>query len=377
MAINITSSPATNVSAHNPIEWKFQFTALGTPPQVKKMIYYLADGSNNQISEIYIWTPKDTNEIQTFDASHIARGLVSTIFPSASGAQMTDTECVKQIKVRYAEVTFDTTTCEETVGAYSNSSTVNVWNVALNNDTAAILDFSGSRTGFLMNSYPSKMTWSPDAEPYIWFGGVGSIRLTWYSNTGASMANTTINFTTATTAKYLCIDWRFYSITTKPSSLKLEVNEGFGYVTKWIDLSLCSCRDFYTGLNFLDSRGGRSSVSLLCNGFEVSTQRSIAETYRYNPIQNERGRSVMNPDTKEQIKVQTILANTYEGQIYGRSLFASPGHHIMRMDSTGNKTWQKFIVTGGTTKILEGSKEILVEITGYLADNKNSQFSDL
>ena len=62
MAINVTQSPASNVSANDPIVWKFQFTALGTGTQVKRMIYYLADASNNKIGDDYVWTPASTSE---------------------------------------------------------------------------------------------------------------------------------------------------------------------------------------------------------------------------------------------------------------------------------------------------------------------------
>lgn len=376
MAINVTQSPASNVSANDPIVWKFQFTALGTGTQVKRMIYYLADASNNKIGDDYVWTPASTSEVQPFDAMDVLRGLVSTIWPTAAGAAQTDSNCVKAVKVRYAEATFDTANCSDTVSAYSDTATVNIWNTALNIDNASALTFTGGKTGFLMNSYPDIMEWSPDSEPYVWFGGIGSVRLTWYNNSGTSLANTTINFTGASTAKYLCIDWRLYGLTTAPATLKLEVNDGTGYITKWIKYSLCSCRDFYTCMNFLDPLGGRSSISLLCQN-EISINREAKIVEVYNPTQTAGGTSVLNPKATETLKVQTVLDNTYEGLKYARALFGSPGYHIMRMSDSGTKTWYKFILTAGTTKVIEGKKDLLVELSGYLAEEKSGQSFDI
>lgn len=376
MAINVTQSPASNVSANDPIVWKFQFTALGTGTQVKRMIYYLADASNNKIGDDYVWTPASTSEVQPFDAMDVLRGLVSTIWPTVAGAAQTDSNCVKAVKVRYAEATFDTSNCSDTVSAYSDTATVNIWNTALNIDNASALTFTGGKTGFLMNSYPDIMEWSPDSEPYVWFGGIGSVRLTWYNNSGTSLANTTINFTGASTAKYLCIDWRLYGLTTAPATLKLEVNDGTGYITKWIKYSLCSCRDFYTCMNFLDPLGGRSSISLLCQN-EISINREAKIVEVYNPTQTAGGTSVLNPKATETLKVQTVLDNTYEGLKYARALFGSPGYHIMRMSDSGTKTWYKFILTAGTTKVIEGKKDLLVELSGYLAEEKSGQSFDI
>lgn len=376
MAINVTQSPASNVSANDPIVWKFQFTALGTGTQVKRMRYYLADASNNQISDEYDWTPKSTSEVLSIDASRLSAGLVATAWPTAAGAAQTDSGCVTQIKIRYFESTFDTSDCSNTNGSVQNTSTVNVWNTALDFDTFEALDFTGGKTGLLMNSYPSLMEWSPDAEPYVWFGGIGSVRLTWYNNSGTSLANTTINFTGASTAKYLCIDWRLYGLTTAPATLKLEVNDGTGYITKWIKYSLCSCRDFYTCMNFLDPLGGRSSISLLCpNDISLTRETKIIE--QYSPTKTSGGISNINPKSNEVIKVNTVLGRNYDAVKYARALLGSPGHHIMRMSDSGTKTWYKFILTAGTTKVIEGTKGLLVELSGYIAEDKGGQSSDI
>jgi len=376
MAINVTQSPASNVSANDPVVWKFQFTALGTGTQVKRMIYVLADASNNPIGSEGMWVPKSTGEVFPLDVSQLLPGLVSTMWPTAAGAAQTDSGCVAQIKVRYWESTFDTSDCSNTDGSVQSTSTVNVWNTALNNDSLTALTFTGGKTGYLMNTYPDLMEWSPDSEPYVWFGGIGSVRLTWYNNSGTSLANKTINFTGASTAKYLCIDWRLYGVTSAPATLKLEVNDGTGYITKWVKYSLCSCRDFYTCMNFLDPLGGRSSISLLCpNDISINREAKIIEIY--NPTQTAGGSSVFNPKATETIKVSTILGNTYEGLKYARALFGSPGHHIMRMSSGGTNTWYKFILTAGTAKIIEGKKNLVVELSGYIADEKSGQSIDI
>ena len=129
-------------------------------------------------------------------------------------------------------------------------------------------------------------------------------------------------------------------------------------------------------MNFLDPLGGRSSISLLCQN-EISINREAKIVEVYNPTQTAGGTSVLNPKATETLKVQTVLDNTYEGLKYARALFGSPGYHIMRMSDSGTKTWYKFILTAGTTKVIEGKKDLLVELSGYLAEEKSGQSFDI
>ena len=375
MAINVTQSPASRVSANDALVWKFQFSALGTGTQVKRMLYYLSDSANNSLSDTYVWTPKSASEVMTLDAKDLVTGLVSTSWPTAAGTLTTDSACVTTVKIRYAEATFDTSSCTDSVGSYASTSTVDVWNTSLDFDTATALDWSGGKTGYLMNSYPDMMEWSSDAEPYVWYGGTGSVKFTFYNSAGTPTA-ITLSPTGSTSAKYVCADWRYHGITTAPVTMKMEVNDGASTTTKWVKYSICSCRDFYTCLNFLDPLGGRSSVSLMCPS-EISINREAKEVITYNPTQTAGGRSVLQPKATETIKVATILGNSYEGLKFARALMGSPGHHIMRMDGSGNKTWYKFILTGGSAKVIEGKKSLQVELTGFIADDKSGQSSDI
>lgn len=375
MAINVTQSPSSRVSANDPLIWKFQFSALGTGSQVKRMLYYLADSANNALSDTYVWTPKAATEVLTLDAKELVSGLVSTAWPTASGTATTDSGCVYTVKIRYSEATFDTSSCTDSVGSYASTSTTDVWNTSLDIDTAATLTWTGGKTGYLMNSYPSYMEWSSDAEPYIWYGGTGTVKFTFYNAAGTPTEVTT-TMSGSTSAKYLCADWRLHGITSAPVTLKIDISDGTGTTTKWAKYSVCSCRDFYTCLNFLDPLGGRSSVSLICPS-EININREIKEVFSYNPTQTTGGRSVSQPKATETIKVATVLSNDFDGLKYARALFGSPGHHIMRMSSSGNKTWYKFILTGGSAKVIEGKKNLQVELSGYIADEKNGQPSDI
>ena len=376
MAINITQAPASNCSAHDPIIWKFQFTALGTPPVERRLRYYLADSSGNRLSETYVWTPKSTAEQLTVDVSDTVKALLSTVFPSCSVGIQADSVPVKGIKIIYGESNFNTSTCVDTTSFDNETSVVYAWNTALNVDTASNFVWSGGKTGSLMNSYPSRMYWSTDSEPYMWFAGIGMAQITFYNLAGASLGTTNHNLTGATTAKYISLDWRCYSVASRPHSALLEVNEGTGYRNYIISYDVCSCRDFYTGITFLDPLGGRSHVSIECPS-EISVQREGSEIYRYNPSATTKGRSFFNPVGSEQLKFKVVLGNTYEDQAFARALLGSPGHHLLRMANSGTKSWYKFILSGGTVTTIKQREKILIDLSGFLADDKSGQNLDI
>ena len=77
MAITLISSPSSNVSSHNPIEWKLQLSAMGTLPVIKRVLYYLADGAGTRFSEIYVWTPTATTEIFTIKKGCYVQGSMA------------------------------------------------------------------------------------------------------------------------------------------------------------------------------------------------------------------------------------------------------------------------------------------------------------
>ena len=374
MAINITASPADNASANDPIVWKFQFTALGTPPVVVRMLYYLADSGGTRISEIYHWIPKSTNEILPVNVNDLVLESVSTAFPSCNVGMVTDSNAVKDFKIYYAIASFDTSTGIDSVAAYSQTPVKAVWNTALNMDTASNFVWTGGKTGTFMNSYPTRMKWSTDGEQYAWFAGVGSIRITWYSSTGATLTTVTHTLTGAT-AKYVSLDWRCHSIA-KPHSMLLEVNEGLGYVSSIVSYDACTCRGFYTGLTFLDPLGGRSHVAILCPN-EINLERAGGEIIRFDETITTKGRSFLNPSGREKVKLTIPLGTTPEDLTFAKGLIFSPGHHILKMSEAGVKTWYKFILSTGDYLIIKGKDQINVELTGYLSDEKGGQKTDI
>lgn len=310
MAINVTQAPNTNCSANDPIVWKFQFTALGTPPVKKSMTYYLADSGGTRISEIYVWTPEATSEICTFDAASIVRSLVSTSFPNLAGIQ-TDSLAVIGIKVKYTESDFDTSTCIDSPGSETSTGTVYAWNTALNFNTISDFIFTGGKTGTLMNSYPTRMYWGSDNLPFMWFAGAGSIQITWYSSSGASLGTITYTLTSATTSKYINLDYAYHGITIKPSSARIIVNNGSTSKTYTASYDVCTCRDFFTGFMFLDPLGGRSFASVSCK-IESSVSRSNQDVVMYNPTSITKGLSALNPSSNEQYKLTIPLGRTNE-----------------------------------------------------------------
>ena len=375
MALNIVSNPADNLSSNDPIVWKFQFDSLGSAPNVLRMLYYLADGSGNKISETYHWIPKSTAEIKDIDVKELTNEFTSTAFPSCSTGITTDSNAVKAIKLYYCIASFNTSTGVDTIPSYSQVSVKLTWNTAMNVDTASLLDWSGGRTGMFMNSYPKRMKWSIDGEPYGWFAGVGSIRITWYTSTGSTILSVTHTITGATTAKYVSFDWRCHSIS-KPHSALIEINEGLGYQNYIVSYDACTCRGFYTGLTFLDPLGGRSHVAINCPA-EISLERNGSEVIRYGETAITKGRSFFNPSLKEKVKFIIPLGTTAEDLTFAKALIGSPGHHILKMSDAGVKTWYKFILNTGESTIIKGKEIINIELSGVLADDKSGQKIDI
>ncbi|MEP7197263.1 MAG: hypothetical protein ABI851_12145 [Saprospiraceae bacterium] len=376
MALNIVTNPASNSSANDPIIWKLQLTVLGSAPIEKRVTYYVADSAGTRISEIYVWTPKSTSEILQVDVNHILKGITSSAFPTCSVTPVVDTSAIKSVKLYYAENSFDTSTCIDTPGAYSQSSLIYVINSALNYENISAFDLSGGKTGALMNSYPTRMYWSPDSEPYAHYYGTGTVKITFYNAAGANISSTTHTMTGANTAKYVSLDWRCYSVSSAPASALLEVNDGTGWKSYIISMDVCSCRGFYTGLSFLDPLGGRSSVSIKCPS-ELNIIRTGTEIYSFSPTITTKGRGIVNPGAKEDIKISVQLGHTNEDLLFAKGLLGSPGHHLLKMSKSGVKTWFKFILEAGSISVIKEQQEIEIQLKGTLAEDYSGQSIDI
>lgn len=375
MAINVTQSPSTNTSAHNPVVWKFQFTALGVSPVVKSMIYYLADSSNNRISEIYTWTPQSTSEVLPVDMSKVLVSLLKTSFPSY-GAIMTDSTAVKAVKIRYRENDYNTTTCTDTPGTLTDTSVIYAWNVKQSLENQGLFTWTNPRTGAMMNSYPRRMYWGYDTEPYVWFAGAGTVRITFYNSAGSSLGTTTHTFTGTNTAKYAPLDYSDLGISSLPYSALLEVNEGLGYLNHYISYSACTCRETFTGVMFLDPLGGRSFAPIKCSS-ENSVQRTVSEVLKYTNTILSNENTGFRPRAEAQIKVQIPLgAETYDRQ-FAQALIGSPGHHLLYANSAGVRTWHKAILSGSGITTVQKGKETTLELTFQLSDDKSGQTFDI
>lgn len=377
MAVNVTASPATNVAAYNPIVWKLQISAMGVAPIEKRVLYYLADGAGTQISDTYVWTPRSNTETLEINASQVIRAAIRTAWPSCSMSPTVDGIISKTIKLYYAEADYNTSTCVDSIGAYSQTSTITVWNSSLNLDTKNQFTWTGGKTGCMMNSFPSVIHYSPDSEPYMWFAGEGSGQITFYSAAGVNLGTTAWSFTGATTAKFVSLDWKCYT-GTRPHTANVQYNDGTGSKSVLIVYDACTCRGFYTGLTFLDPLGGRSHVSVLCPS-EMSAIREGSEVYQYTPglSQDNKGRSFFRPIAKDQVKVQIKVPNTFQDMAFARSILASPGHHLLKVSESGTKTWHKFILQAGTIKLSEDRTDIIAELTGEVADYKSGQTIDI
>lgn len=367
MAITLISSPSSNVSSHNPIEWKLQLSAMGTLPVIKRVLYYLADGAGTRFSEIYVWTPTATTEIFTIDAKTVVKSLLNTSFPVNGTGITTDLTAYKTIKLYYAESSFDTSTCIDTVGSYTITSTITVYNLSLNFDTENAFVWSGGKTGSLMNSYPTNMRATTESDISLWFAGVGSIRLTWYNSAGTSLYTITHTMT-GSTAKYISLDWRVHSVA-KPALLKYEVNSGLGYVDYFIRYDNCSCIDYYTSIKFLDPLGGRSDASINCE-MSIDLQRSVNEFNQYGATITTKGKSNINAFVNEKLKFIVPIGKYSTDLSFAKALLSSSGHHILKIDSAGNKKWYKFLLDSGTINFKTKSESNYIEISGSFADNK-------
>ena len=367
MAINLISSPSSNVSSHNPIEWKLQLSAMGTLPVIKRCLYYLADSGGTKFSEIYVWTPTSTTEVFTVNAQSIVKGLLNTSFPVNSTGITTDSTAYKNIKLYYAESSFDTSTCIDTIGSYSTSSTITVYNLSLNFDTENKFVWSGGKTGTLMNSYPINMRATTESDMSLWFAGVGSIRLTWYNAAGTSLYTITHTMT-GSTAKYISLDWRVHSVA-KPALLKYEVNEGTGYVDYFIRYDNCSCIDYYTSIKFLDPLGGRSDISINCD-LSIDLDRTVSEYHQAGETITTKGRTQICAASSEKIKFFVSIGKYKEDLAFAKALVSSSGTHVLKIDSAGNKKWYKFYLESGSIRFKNKSESNYVELSGSFADNK-------
>ncbi|NOT37503.1 MAG: hypothetical protein HOP11_09005 [Saprospiraceae bacterium] len=382
MAINVTQSPSTNTAAHSPVIWKFQFSAMGVLPVVKRMTYYLADSSSVRISEIYVWTPKDAADVLTVDVSDLVIPLVKTeinlpfLTPPVAIITATDATVVKGVKIMYTENDFNTATCINTPLTEQSTAVVNVWNNKLNLENNSFFSWTGGKTGALMNTLPSRMYWGYDTSPYIWFAGIGVVKITYYNTVGTNLGSATHNVSGANTAKYISLVHTDYGTTSLPYSALLEVNNGMGWKNYNISFDVCTCKGSYTGVMFLDPLGGRSFAPAKCES-EGQVNRKGDTIVRYEPTLLKNGTSFVNSNAVDQIKLNIPLGDTIEDHDFARALVASPGHHLHKISTTGVKTLHKAILNSATISTVTKGKSTILDLTFELVDDKSGQRQDV
>lgn len=375
MAVSLDSSPNSKVSANDPIIWKLHFTAMGTGTQIKRLIYWIDDGAGNKLSaeKNYVWIPTSTTDTISINAQEITEGYTKTAFPIAGTGITVDTNAAKTIRLVYKESTFDTATCIDTLGSEAYSSAVTVFNSALDINTSTIFDWSGGVTGCLMNSFVGTMKLSKYTQPFFWYAGTGAAKITYYNSAGAAIGST-INhtFTGALTVKYCCLDFKVHGITETPFKCKLEIDNGLGFVSYWFNYHSCSCKEFFSSLKFLDPKGGRSDVVINCDTDIYQIQRTGSTARQYNSTSNLYvDKSFLVKSKKElTLKIYADISNDYAKFVM--LLLNSPSHHILSTSNSGTQTWYKFILNNQSAKIVNN----LVEVTGYLVDELNSQKID-
>ncbi len=375
MAVVVDSSPNSKVSSNDPIIWKVHLSVMGTGTVVKRLIYWFDDGAGNKLSAAkdYVWTPISTVDTLPINAQVITEGFPKTSFPIASASVTVDTNAAKTVRLCYKESSYDTATCIDTLGSATYTTAVTVFNTALDIYTNTLFDWTGGITGCLMNSFASTNKLSQYTEPCFWYAGTGAAKITYYNSAGSTLGST-INYTItgALTVKYFCYDYKIHGITEVPFKCKLEINNGLGFVSYWFNYHSCSCKEFFSSLKFLDPKGGRSDVVINCDTDIYNLQRSSSTAKQYNTTTNLYADKTFLVKTKKELSLKIYVGVSNDYAKFVMALFNSPSHHVLTTNAAGTQTWYKFILNNQTVKIVND----LVEVTGYLADELNSQKID-
>ncbi len=383
MAINIVSSPKTYSPANWPVAWELELTDLGTPPTRLDLGYYLAEEGGTRITEDAKYKPFAASTPFKKDFSAVARGLVYTSFPTESASAQTDSNILKRVKLKYGEISFNSDTCVSVKTIGSDSSVINVINANVQADTHSLFGtssgFTAPRTGLMLHQRPTHWTLLHGSKDYIWFLGAGQIVLSYWNGASQLGSNQTFNLTGANTVKYVCLDYSLYSITTKPTHLKVFYSDGVVETTIQADYCCCAVQDDYLGVLWLEPFGGRS---MLATGIPInaSIDRSGREIFKpidYSQTQFKTGgQSIMHSRGLKKLTFKTEIEKWAGYETMLNNFMSSPGHHLQKGYGANTK-WEKFVLEPGSEVIREKDKLVEFEFSGYVSEFVNTQQEDI
>jgi hypothetical protein len=383
MAISIISNPKKYSPAHWSVQWQFAMDDLGTLPERKDFGYYLAEEGGTRLMEDKKFKPFAEGDTFSKQFQSITKGLVYTSFPAELATAQTDSNFVKRVKLKYGEVNYNFDTCDSDKDISSETGVINLVNANVNSQTHLVFGdsagFTSPRTGLLLHERPSRWNLLHGSKDYVWFLGTGQIVLSYWNGSSQLGSNQIFNLTGANTAKYICLDYSLYSITTPPTHMNLFYSDGVVESTIRADYCSCQEQDKYMGILFLEPRGGRSMMSTR-KPLTIDIERTGTEIYK--PFDNSQtqhktgGRSIIIPKGTRKLTFETEFDFETGVQRWLENFCASPGFHAQR--GYGASTiWEKFILDPNTIRINEVNKLLKFSFSGYISESINGQTEDI
>jgi len=385
MAISLISQPKKYSPAHWDVPFVVQMSDLGTPPTRLDFGYYLADAAGTRLQEDKKYKPYAIGTDFHVNFRAISRRLVYTSFPVESSAAQTDANIIKGVKMKYGEVSYNSTTCATVKTITSDSNTFYLINAGANTDTHALWGtssgFSAPRTGLLLHQRPDRWRLLHGSKDYLWYLGTGTIEIKYYNGATQLGSTQTFTLTGATTVKYVCLDYSLYSITAMPTHALVRVWDGTIDAGKEYRIEYCCCarQDDYLGVLYLEPMGGRAmlatgrpvSVDIERTGSEVNLSIDLTQLQHKSG-----GRTVLVPVGTRKIAFETEVIDAAGLEKMLQNFASSAGHHAQR-GYGANLRWEKFILDSGSVRISERNKIPVVAFSGYISEGVGVQSQDI
>lgn len=386
MAVVLNSEPKKYCPAHWSVPFNVELSDLGTPPTRKDFGYYLADSGGTRLMEDQKYKPFAASTPFIRELRGAAASKVFTSFPSESATQQTDSNIIKAVKLKYGEVSYNSTTCATVKTITSDSNIFYLLNSAANTDTHSLFGtsagFSGTRTGLLLHQRPERWKLLNGSKDYLWFLGVGSIELKYFNGTSQVGSTQTFTLTGSTTVKYVCLDPALYSISGTLTHATVRVYDGSDG-DNWTNYQIyyCNCaeQDEYLGVLFLEPLGGRA---MMATGKPKTTELERSGTTVFKPMDltqtNHKlgGRSSIVPSGTSKLTFN-IQFEIWPGiERYIQNFCSSPGHHAQK-GYGANLRWVKFVLDTGSIKIRERNSLLEFEFAGFVSEEFGVQNEDI
>ncbi|MBK9723365.1 MAG: hypothetical protein IPO78_17515 [Saprospiraceae bacterium] len=385
MAITIVSNPKKYSPAHWSAKWQFSMDDLGILPERKDFGYYLAEEGGTRLMEDKAIKPFAVGDTFEKEFQDLTKGLVYTSFPAELATAQTDSNYVKRVKLMYGEIlqTLEGEDCGGVKSITSETGVINLCNANVNSQTHTIWGnssgFIAPRTGLMLHERPTRWNLLHGAKDYVWFLGVGQIVLSYWNGAAQLGTNQIFSLTGANTAKYVCLDYSLYGISTPPTHMNLFYSDGVVETTISADYCSCQEQNKYLGILFLEPRGGRS---MMCTRKPLTIDIERKGTEVYKPFDNSQtqhktgGRSIIIPRGTRKLSFETEFDFSDGVQTWLENFCVSPGYHAQR-GYGASTVWEKFILDPATIKIYEQNKLLKFNFQGYISESINGQTEDI